>query len=120
MVQLLQAEYPGATLVFLMGGDSLRDLPKWSRPDELIGLVRLGVLRRPGSTPDLAALERAIPGIRARVDWIDAPQIEISASVLAQRAGAGLSIRYQTPDAVCAYIEDHQLYRRDVETVTQL
>ncbi|NLE52458.1 MAG: nicotinate (nicotinamide) nucleotide adenylyltransferase [Chloroflexi bacterium] len=119
MVQLLQAEYPGATLVFLIGGDSLRDLPKWSRPDELIGLVRLGVMRRPGSTPDLAALERAIPGIRARVDWIDAPQIEISASVLAQRAGAGLSIRYQTPDAVCAYIEDHQLYRRDVETVTQ-
>jgi nicotinate-nucleotide adenylyltransferase len=119
MVRLLQAEYPDATLIFLIGGDSLRDLPGWSRPDELIRLVRLGVMRRPGSAPDLTQLEREIPGIRERVDWIDAPQIEISASALAQRVRAGLSIRYQTPDAVRAYIEEHRLYHTNVKTVTE-
>lgn len=119
MVQLLQAQYPGATLIFLIGGDSLRDLPTWSRPGKLIELARLGVMRRPGSAPDLAPLEREIPGIRARVDWIDAPQIEISASDLARRVDAGLSIRYQTPDAVRAYIEEHRLYHSDVPTVTE-
>lgn len=119
MVQLVQAEFPGAALIFLIGGDSLRDLPTWSRPEELIKRVRLGVMRRPGSAPDLTQLEREIPGLGERIDWIDAPQIEISASALARRVAAGLSIRYQTPDAVRAYIDDHQLYRSDVQTVTQ-
>ncbi len=119
MVRLLQAEHPAATFIFLIGGDSLRDLPTWSRPGELIRLARLGVMRRPGSAPDLAQLEREIPGIRARVDWIDAPQIEISASALAQRVRAGLSIRYQTPDAVRAYIDAHRLYRSSIQTVTE-
>ena len=76
-------------------------------------------MRRPGSAPDLTQLEREIPGIRERVDWIDAPQIEISASALAQRVRAGLSIRYQTPDAVRAYIEEHRLYHTNVKTVTE-
>ena len=118
-VRALHARYPEARLFFIIGGDSLRDLPGWSRPDELIRLVRLGVMRRPGSAPDLTQLEREIPGIRERVDWIDAPQIEISASALAQRVRAGLSIRYQTPDAVRAYIEEHRLYHTNVKTVTE-
>lgn len=117
MLRLLKVEHPQAEFVFLLGGDSLRDLPTWSRPNELIALARLGVMRRPGSTPDLARLERDIPGIRARIDWIDAPRIEISASALARRVSAGLSIRYQTPDAVRAYIEEHHLYRNHTETV---
>lgn len=117
MLHLLRAEHPQAEFVFLIGGDSLHDLPTWSRPNELIALARLGVMRRPGSAPDLARLERDIPGIRARVDWIDGPQIEISASDLARRVSAGLSIRYQTPDAVRTYIEEHRLYRNHAETV---
>lgn len=118
MLRLLRQEFPGAELVFLIGGDSLRDLPMWSRPGELIQLARLGVMRRPGSALNLARLERDIPGIRARVDWIDAPQIDISATGIAHRVSAGLSIRYQTPDAVRAYIEAHNLYRNDPKTVT--
>ncbi len=117
MLRLLRQEFPAAELVFLIGSDSLRDLPKWSRPGELIRLARLGVMHRPGSAPDLAQLEQGIPGIRERVDWIDAPQIDISATNLARRVSAGLSIRYQTPDAVRAYIEAHNLYRNDPETV---
>jgi len=118
MLRLLRQEFPGAELVFLIGGDSLRDLPMWSRPGELIQLARLGVMRRPGSALNLARLERDIPGIRARVDWIDAPQIDISATGIAHRVSAGLSIRYQTPDAVRASIEAHNLYRNDPKTVT--
>lgn len=120
MLRLLHQEFVKAELVFLIGSDSLRDLPKWSRPGELIRLARLGVMRRPGPALDLAQLERDIPGISARLDWIDAPQIDLSATALARRIRAGLSIRYQTPDAVRAYIEAHTLYRNDPERVTSL
>lgn len=118
MLRLLRQEFPEAELVFLIGGDSLRDLSLWSRPGELIRLARLGVMRRPGNTPDLARLEQDIPGVGERVDWIDAPQIDISATDIAHRVSAGLSIRYQTPDAVRAYIDAHDLYRNGPETVT--
>lgn len=111
MLRVVKADYPGAELFFLIGGDSLRDLPAWSRPAELIALARLGVMRRPGVTPNLDDLEDRIPGLRARVCWIDAPLIELSASHIAAQIAAGHSVRYQLPDAVRAYVEDHHLYR---------
>ena len=49
MVRLLQADYPQAELYFVMGGDSLRDLPKWHQPQELIRLCKIAVMRRPQS-----------------------------------------------------------------------
>jgi len=112
MLRLLHAEYPRAELFFLIGADSLRDLPTWSRPAELIGLAALGVMRRPGVEVDLSELERQLPGIRQRVEWINAPLIDISARALAAQIAAGQSVRYQIPDAVREYIEEHELYRK--------
>jgi len=112
MLRLLHEQHPGAELVFLIGADSLRDLPRWSRPLELITLATLGVMRRPGVEPDLTALERVIPGLSWRVQWIDAPLIDIAASDIARRLKTGFSVRYQLPDVVCDYIDAHGLYRK--------
>lgn len=112
MLRLLRENYPGAEFFFLIGSDSLRDLPAWSRPRELIDLASLGVMRRYGVEPDLEALERAIPGISRRIAWIDAPTIEIASRVLVERIAAGRSVRYQLPDAVYEYIKEHRLYRK--------
>lgn len=116
MLRLLRETYPDATFFFLIGGDSLHDLPTWSRPAELIELATLGVMRRPGSEPDLNTLERHLPQICNRVQWIDAPLIEISATEIARRIAAGQSVRYRLPDGVCAYIEEHGLYRKTYDT----
>lgn len=112
MLRLLSEQYPGAELIFLIGADSLRDLPTWSRPQELITLARLGVMRRPFVEPDVDEVEAALPGITERIRWVDAPLIDIAASDLARRIANGHSVRYQLPDAVCAYIEEHHLYRK--------
>jgi nicotinate-nucleotide adenylyltransferase len=62
-VGLLAAENPGAHLVLLLGGDSLHDLPSWHRPADLVAACHeIGVMRRPGDSIDLSALERRIPG----------------------------------------------------------
>jgi nicotinate-nucleotide adenylyltransferase len=112
MLRLLREDHPGAEFFFLIGADSLRDLPAWSRPEELIGLASLGVMRRHGIEPDLEGLERRIPGISRRIAWIDAPTIEIASHVLAKQIAAGRSVRYQLPDTVCEYIKEHRLYRK--------
>ncbi|MBN1680372.1 MAG: nicotinate (nicotinamide) nucleotide adenylyltransferase [Anaerolineae bacterium] len=111
MLRLLHKLYPSAALFFLIGADSLHDLPTWHRPADLIQLADLGVMKRVSVEPDLNELERHIPGISRRVQWIDAPLIEISATDLARQIAAGYSTRYRLPDAVRAYINEHGLYR---------
>ena len=65
--QLLADQNPGVKLVYLMGGDSLRDLPSWHRPAEFVSACSLiGVMRRPGDTVELAALEKILPGLSSQ------------------------------------------------------
>jgi nicotinate-nucleotide adenylyltransferase len=109
-LRLLREDYPGADLYFLIGADSLRDLPAWSRPAELIQLARLGVVHRRSVETDLESLEVKVPGISRRITWIDAPRIEIASHVLIEQIAAGRSVRYQVPDAVYEYIKTHRLY----------
>lgn len=96
---------------FIIGGDSLADLPGWHQPDRLIQLCRLAVVHRPGYQPDIAALTREIPGLAGRLTWVEMPQLEISGSAIRARVRAGRSIRYQVPDRVWTYIRQHNLYR---------
>ncbi|MEZ4666670.1 MAG: nicotinate-nucleotide adenylyltransferase [Anaerolineae bacterium] len=110
MVQLIQAQYPNAELFFVVGADSLRDLPNWHKPQALIELCRLAVVPRPDMqiSPDLH--DKLIPGLMNRVVIIDAPLIDISSSSIVERSTKHQSIRYFVPDAVRTYIETHQLY----------
>jgi nicotinate-nucleotide adenylyltransferase len=72
------------------------------------------VSHRPGYQPDLTALEERIPGLRARLDWVEMPALDLVASEIRSRGRAGQSIRYQVTDSVCEYIEQNNLYpRRD-------
>jgi len=73
-VRELQRLQPSSDLVLLLGGDSLRDLPSWREPAELAAKVfQIGVMRRPGDSFDLSALEAALPGLSAKVSFIEAP-----------------------------------------------
>lgn len=110
LLPLLEEKYPGRAFWLLLGGDSLRDLPGWFRPAELVAHVRLAVLPRPGVAIDWANLEAAVPGVRAAAHLLDGPAIDISSTRLRGWAAAGRSLRYLTPDAVCAYIARAGLY----------
>ncbi|MCL4296547.1 MAG: nicotinate-nucleotide adenylyltransferase [Anaerolineae bacterium] len=113
MVRLIRRQYElSAEACFLIvGGDSLVDLPTWHNTPELVTLCRLAVAHRPGYRPDLVELEAIIPGLSARLDWVEMPLIGVSASDIRARVRAGQSIRYQVAEPVRAYIEQQQLYR---------
>jgi len=111
-IDLLQAKYLSARLVLLIGGDSLRDLPAWSRPNELLtALSAFGVMRRPGDKIDLEYLEQNLPGISAKIRFVDTPQLEISSSSIRQRVANGGHFRYYLPSGVYDYIVQNNLYR---------
>lgn len=98
-------------IFFIMGLDSLAELPTWHQPERLIESCRLVAVKRPGVEIDLAELESSVPGIASRVDIIDMPEVDISSSELQQRVRDGLPIKYQVPEEVETYIMEHGLYR---------
>ena len=113
LMRLVRAEHGTSpdTTWLIVGADSLLHLPTWHAPDLLIQECRLAVVARPNYPVDMAALEAALPGLAARVDWAEMPELGIASSDLQQRVRAGRSIRYQVPAAVARYVADHGLYR---------
>ncbi|MBI3242720.1 MAG: nicotinate-nucleotide adenylyltransferase [Chloroflexi bacterium] len=111
-LEILSRQFPGAELYFLMGEDSLRDLPKWRRPGGLIRLALLAVLGRPGAEADLDDLEGSIPGVAARIVWVESPRLAIASSDIQQRVREGQSVEEMVPGEVRAIIEREQLYKQ--------
>jgi nicotinate-nucleotide adenylyltransferase len=101
----------GGELFFILGWDSLAELPQWREPERLIKMCRLVAVPRVGYlVPDLKALEAAIPGLANRVILLDTPLIDISASVIRKRVAQGLSIGHLVPVPVDRYIREQGLY----------
>lgn len=101
---------PEAELFFLMGFDSLRDLPTWHEPGQLLATSHLVALTRHDVPIDWVALENKLPGVRERVTLLDMPELEIASHELRARVASGRSIRYLTPDPVVDYIHSQGLY----------
>ena len=112
LVRLLQTEAgPDTEFYFLMGMDSLRDLPSWHEASWLVENARLVALSRHDVTLDWEALEAALPGVRSRVIILVMPELEIASHVIQQRVRNGQPIRHMVPRSVEAYIYKHNLYR---------
>lgn len=109
-VRIVAESYPDTDLYFVMGGDSLRDLPTWYHPADFIRLCKLAVMRRPEETihPDMH--EGILPGLAERVVMIDAPLVGISSTMIVERLNRKQSVRYLVPDSVLAYILECRLY----------
>ena len=108
----LQAQLGASNdLFFILGWDSLAELPQWKEPSRLITMCQLVVVPRPGyPRPDLKALEALIPGLSQRVIIMDKPEIDINASEIRDRVAQGLSISHLVPEPVDEYIKRHKLY----------
>jgi nicotinate-nucleotide adenylyltransferase len=111
MVRLMRKEVgPDTQLFFLMGMDSLRDLPKWHEAAWLVENCTLVALSRHDVTLDWAKLEAALPGVRERVIILDMPELEIASHQIQRRVKLGQPIRHQVPRLVEGYIHKHKLY----------
>lgn len=110
-IKIVSEQNPGADIVPIIGGDSLRDLPTWHESQQIVYACHwIGVMRRPNDKSNLDELERKLPGIRSKVHYVDAPLLEIASHEIRSRIATGKSVRYYLPPAVNDYIEQHHLY----------
>lgn len=111
-VRLLAEQNPADEIVYLIGGDSLHDLPTWHTPDELVQVTDyFGVMRRPGDEVNLEVLEQRFPGLQDKLLWVKAPLLEIAGRDIRARVKSGRPYRYFLPYGVYRLIQDLGLYR---------
>jgi len=118
---------PDAPILFLMGSDSLAELPAWKDHTRLLELAHILVAPRPGVERQaaLAALgtdlaRRAVlPGSEKEgrptdpagsILWLHWQPLEVSGSEIRHRAGAGEPVEDLVPPPVAAYILQHRIY----------
>ncbi len=118
--ELLRNEDTETELFLLMGADVLKDIAKWYQPKQLFQLITPCVISRGGfGDPDWEHLapfmseERFLAAQRLHVA---APQVDISSTNLRSRIRKGLSIRYQVPPAVYAYLLAQSLYQESEDS----
>ena len=106
---------PDVVLHWIIGADSLPDLPTWHQAAMLVDACKIVTAARSGRGEidwdqlDSTLTDAQIRRLQAGV--LDTPVIAISSTDIRQRVGQGRSVRFLVPDTVRAYIEKHGLYR---------
>lgn len=111
-VSLLREKSPRDKYFYLMGADSLNDLPAWHEPVQFVSKCDgLGIMIRHGEFIDTTQLEAAIPDLGEKLHCLETPIIEISGTDIRKRASGGKPFRYFVPDKIFHYILNHKLYQ---------
>ncbi|MFZ6025464.1 MAG: nicotinate (nicotinamide) nucleotide adenylyltransferase [Bacteroidota bacterium] len=99
----LQEKYPQHQFSIVMGSDGFQNLPKWKNVDLLTKEYPFIIYKRPGF------------GItdtwNASVQILNAPMLDISATLIRNNIREGKSIRYLVPDKVREEIERNNYYK---------
>jgi nicotinate-nucleotide adenylyltransferase len=102
-------------LGWIIGADSLMELPTWRRPGALVDTCRIITATRPGYDAidwhKLAEVFSPAQIKRLRQGVVETPRIDISSTDLRRRIREGRSIRFLVPEPVREYIERARLYQ---------
>lgn len=105
-------EFPEAEQYLMIGADSLRDFLTWKSPEQIAELATIVVCNRPGVLlPSRNQIEEWVGALIAKsVVGVSIPGADLSSTDLRDRVRSGRSIRFMTPRAVEAFIQQHRLY----------
>jgi nicotinate-nucleotide adenylyltransferase len=110
-LEAVHRERPGDDLFFLIGADSLVDLPTWRDPAGIARLATIVVVNRPGIDQVDSSVPPSFGSGAKELQFVTIPSIGIASKVLRERLAERRSVRYMVPRGVEAYIEAQGLYR---------
>jgi nicotinate-nucleotide adenylyltransferase len=106
----LQEKYPQHEFFVIMGSDSFQNLPKWKNFEALVKNYQFIVYRRPGF--DISEK------YGADVTYLEAPMLELSATLIRNNCKDGITIRYLVPEDVRLEIERNNYFKEEVVKTT--
>ena len=110
-VTILKKQYADQELFYLMGGDSLANLPEWYQANAFLSVVDgIVVMRRPGDEIALSALKEKLPQLNEKLHFVTAPLLEISANQIRRRIKQQRTYRYYLLPSVYDYIKKQKIY----------
>jgi nicotinate-nucleotide adenylyltransferase len=99
----LEEKYPQHQFYVIMGSDSFQNLPKWKNFEALVKNYQFVVYRRPG----FEITEK----YGADVTYLEAPMLELSATLIRNNCKDGITIRYLVPENVRLEIERNNYFK---------
>jgi nicotinate-nucleotide adenylyltransferase len=100
----LNEKYPEKEFCLIMGGDNLESIEKWKNYQLLLDNHDIYVYKRPGFSFEKKESYK-------RVQIIDAPLLDISATFIRNAIKEGKSVQYLLPDSVYHYLKDSSMYK---------
>ncbi len=108
---LLKEQAPSDRLYYLMGLDSVNDLPTWHRPADFVELCDgIAVMLRHGESLKSIKNDKQVSGLNDKQYLLNTPIIEISGTDIRARVKNGKHYRYLVPDKVYEYILENRIY----------
>lgn len=101
----LKEKYPQHEFALIMGADNLESLHKWKNYEEILNQYQLYVYPRPAH--DGGNLKN-----HARVQFVNAPLMEISSTAIRQAIKEKKDLRYFMPEAEWQYIKEMHFYEK--------
>lgn len=99
----IEEQYPQHEFSVIMGGDSFHNLPKWKNYEMIVKNYRLIVYRREGF--------EILDTYGANVIYLEAPLLQLSATLIRNNRKDGLTIRYLVPEKVREEIEQNNYFK---------
>jgi nicotinate-nucleotide adenylyltransferase len=110
-LRTIRAGSPGDGLFFLMGADTLADVPHWKQPADVFRLATPLVVRRAGQPPPDLSVLAGFCTKQNRPRLIEMPAVDVSSTEIRRRAAAGEPIDELVPPTVASYINGRGVYR---------
>jgi nicotinate-nucleotide adenylyltransferase len=101
----LEEKFPQHQFHIIMGGDSFQNLPKWKNFETLVKNYQFIVYRRPGFD--------IIENYGANMQYLEAPMLELSATLIRNNCKDGITIRYLVPEDVRLEIERCNYFKEE-------
>ena len=106
--------FPEHEFYFILGADSLFSIEQWKYFREIFPTCTILAAMR--DDKDAREMQRQILYLTekygARIRLLQAPLLEISSTVIRDRASRDLGVRYMVPDSVAEYIRTNHLYKK--------
>lgn len=112
-MEQLHKAHPTDHYYFIIGADCLFTMEKWKDPERIFASCTVLAASRNGSPMEKLGKKRQELEKRyqAEILLVQFPSIEISSTMIRERARLGRSLKYLVPDPLIEYITENGLYK---------